>query len=108
MCYSPFARFAGTDNDVVDLHGTTVAEAVTIVKEVLGEGWTSQCEHTVVVFSSIFQTEFPARPLKVITGKGSHSVNGIGILNPAIRNALRLDGWNLIQRDGEILVYNKT
>lgn len=33
------------------------------------------------------------QPLKIITGKGSHSTNKVAVLKPAIRNALLDDGW---------------
>lgn len=33
------------------------------------------------------------KPLKIITGKGRHSVGGVGVLKPAIRDALIADGW---------------
>ncbi|KAJ3571043.1 hypothetical protein NP233_g4013 [Leucocoprinus birnbaumii] len=63
-------------HDEIDLHGTTVFEAVTIVKETLRD------------FSCS-----PSQPLKIITGKGTHSTNKVGVLKPAIKNALLQDGW---------------
>lgn len=34
-------RMSGVETDTVDLHGTTSSEAVTIVKDILNEGWIS-------------------------------------------------------------------
>ncbi|KAJ7308544.1 hypothetical protein DFH08DRAFT_719755, partial [Mycena albidolilacea] len=62
--------------DTVDLHGVTAAEAVVIVKEILGEGgWSGD------------------RPLKVVTGRGSHSAGQVSVLKPAMKKALEEDGW---------------
>ncbi|EKM82015.1 hypothetical protein AGABI1DRAFT_70625 [Agaricus bisporus var. burnettii JB137-S8] len=73
--------------DEIDLHGTTVFEAITIVKEVLQE---TRCS--------------PSQPFKIITGKGSHSVNKVGILKPAIRNALVEEGWAVGSWEGGLVV----
>ncbi|KAF5383560.1 hypothetical protein D9615_003769 [Tricholomella constricta] len=51
-------RLASNDPYTVDLHGTTASEAIIIVKEVLQALNTS-----------------PGKPVKIITGRGSHSVN---------------------------------
>lgn len=69
-------RMASENRDTVDVHGTSVAEAIVIVKGILQQDGSS-----------------PAKPLKIITGRGIHSVNGIGVLGPAIRAALAEDGW---------------
>lgn len=76
-----------TVGTTVDLHGTTVAEAITIAKEALaGHGATS------------------AQPIKFITGRGNHSVNRVGVLAPAIKTALLEDGWNVSTFDAGIVV----
>ncbi|KAH6916305.1 hypothetical protein BKA70DRAFT_1255301 [Coprinopsis sp. MPI-PUGE-AT-0042] len=69
-------RNASGDKSSIDLHGTTVAEAIVIVEEILAEQPTSQ-----------------ARPLKIITGRGSHSVNQTSVLKPALKKRLVEDGW---------------
>jgi DNA-nicking Smr family endonuclease len=69
-------RNASGDKSSIDLHGTTVAEATVIVEEILAEQPTSQ-----------------ARPLKIITGRGSHSVNQTSVLKPALKKRLVEDGW---------------
>ncbi|KAF8166564.1 hypothetical protein K438DRAFT_1856968 [Mycena galopus ATCC 62051] len=63
-------------DDTVDLHGVTAAEAVVIVNEILREGeWSAD------------------KPLKIITGRGSHSVGQLSVLKPAVKKALEEDGW---------------
>ncbi|KAF8966228.1 hypothetical protein BDZ97DRAFT_1808314 [Flammula alnicola] len=77
------------NSDTVDLHGTTVVEAIVIIKEILnGEA------------SSISQ----AKPMKIITGRGTHSVNQVGVLKPAVRKALIEDGWVVGAWDGGLIV----
>jgi len=39
--------------------------------------------------------ETVACPMKIITGRGNHSVGGIAILGPAVHDALKNDGWNV-------------
>ncbi|KAF9474762.1 hypothetical protein BDN70DRAFT_884481 [Pholiota conissans] len=82
-------RTNSSNSDTIDLHGTTVMEAVTIVKEILYEE-----------SSSISQ----AKPMKIITGRGNHSVNQIGVLKPAVRKALIEDGWVVGSWDGGLIV----
>lgn len=50
----------------------------------------------------------PANPLKIITGRGTHSVNGVGVLKPAVRNALVRGGWNVGVWDGGLVVRGRT
>ncbi|KAG6916195.1 hypothetical protein DXG01_008077 [Tephrocybe rancida] len=83
-------RMASGDPYTADLHGTTAAEAVTIVKEILQTLPTS-----------------PSKPLKIITGRGSHSVNQIGVLKPAIKKALIEDNWSVGSWDGGLVVRGK-
>lgn len=73
--------------DEIDLHGTTVFEAVTIVKEILQD---INCS--------------PSQPLKIITGKGTHSTNKVAVLRPAIKNALLNDGWSVGTWDAGLVV----
>lgn len=44
------------------------------------------------------------QPFKIITGKGSHSVNKVGILKPAVRNALVEEGWAVGSWEGGLVV----
>ncbi|KAJ7173502.1 hypothetical protein C8R46DRAFT_1174927 [Mycena filopes] len=67
-----------TTPDTVDLHGVTAAEAVVIVDEILAEGGPGRsAEH----------------PLKIITGRGTHSAGRVSVLKPAVRRALEEGGW---------------
>jgi DNA-nicking Smr family endonuclease len=75
----------------IDLHGTTVAEAVQIVKDVLKE-----------------EVPTAARPLKIITGRGKHSTNGVGVLGPAVNNALLEEGWDVAKWDGGLIIRGRT
>ncbi len=45
-----------------------------------------------------------AKPLKIITGRGSHSVNQVSVLKPAIRMALIEDGWSVSSWDAGLIV----
>ncbi|KZP13206.1 hypothetical protein FIBSPDRAFT_798033 [Athelia psychrophila] len=77
--------------DTVDLHGTNVAEAVAIVKEILQrDGCT------------------PSKTLTIITGRGLHSTNRVGVLKPAVRSALVADGWHVATWEGGLIVKGKT
>jgi hypothetical protein len=49
-----------------------------------------------------------ANPLTVITGKGTHSAGGVGVLGPAVKSALVADGWHLSQRDGALIVRGRS
>ncbi|KAJ7230491.1 hypothetical protein GGX14DRAFT_344328 [Mycena pura] len=83
-------RFTSPDRDTIDLHGVTTAEAIEIVNEILREKtWSSEA------------------PLKVITGRGAHSVGQVSVLKPAVRAALEQDGWVVGQWDGGLTVRGK-
>ncbi|KAF9219707.1 hypothetical protein BS17DRAFT_821355 [Gyrodon lividus] len=80
-------RSAAADRSTIDLHGTCVSEAVALVKEILeSEGCSA------------------AHPLRIITGRGTHSANGVGVLKPAVRSALLRDRWNVGVWDGGLVV----
>ncbi|EJD07598.1 uncharacterized protein FOMMEDRAFT_143938 [Fomitiporia mediterranea MF3/22] len=80
-------RFASTDSDTIDVHYCTTNEALSIVREVLEEGWVSS-----------------ARPLHVVTGRGNHSTGGVAVLGPAVKKALEQDDWAVGKWDGGITV----
>ncbi|OBZ74153.1 hypothetical protein A0H81_05925 [Grifola frondosa] len=56
-------RRVSANTVMVDLHGLVVAEAIQVVKDVLQEDGASS-----------------DKPLNIITGKGTHSVGGVGVL----------------------------
>lgn len=82
-----FLRVSTQNSSSIDLHGTTVAEAIQIVKDVLRE-----------------DPPTSARPLRVITGRGKHSTNGVGVLGPAVNNALLEDGWSVGKWEAGLIV----
>lgn len=49
-----------------------------------------------------------ARPLRIITGRGTHSVNGVGVLAPAVKSALLGDGWAVGSFEGGLVVRGKS
>jgi len=83
-------RLSSHNHDTIDLHGTRVAEAVVIVKEILQRDGCS-----------------PSKPLKIVTGRGTHSANRVGVLKPAVKTALLEDGWDVGQWDGGLTVKGK-
>ncbi|KAF8912412.1 hypothetical protein CPB85DRAFT_1301873 [Mucidula mucida] len=78
-----------TDPYTVDLHGTTASEAVYIVRDLVNS------------------IDVSAKPLSVITGRGSHSVNQTSVLKPAVRKALTEDGYSVSSWDGGLYVSAK-
>ena len=75
----------------IDLHGATVSEAVEIIRGIVAE-----------------TPPTAARPLKIITGRGKHSANGVGVLGPAVKNALVEDGWNVEKWSAGLVVRGRT
>jgi Smr domain len=59
----------------------------------------SLLSHVLAVF-----TKPKAKPLKIITGRGKHSLNQVGVLKPAVRKALIEDGWSVGSWDGGLVV----
>ena len=62
----------------------------------------------VLSFTLPLITVLPAKPLKVITGRGNHSANRVGVLGPAIHAALVEEGWNVSKWDGGLVVRDRT
>ena len=50
---------------------------------------------------------FSEKPLHIITGRGTHSVGGVGVLKPAVKSALSGDGWIVGTWDGGLVVRGK-
>lgn len=135
-------RVTSENSDTVDLHGTTVAEAITIVKEILNDEASSISQgrlklkyisvdvYSAFTFSSLLHLcsvicvlsrlflallavhlcapclvlSGKAKPMKIITGRGTHSVNQVGVLKPAVKKALVQDGWIVGSWDGGLIV----
>ncbi|KAJ3777649.1 hypothetical protein FB446DRAFT_783989 [Lentinula raphanica] len=79
-------RISSKERDTIDLHGTTVAEATIIASEILAS---MNCS--------------PSKPLKIVTGRGTHSANQVSVLKPALRKALVEDGWSVSAWDGGLV-----
>ncbi|KAF9647425.1 hypothetical protein BDM02DRAFT_3117142 [Thelephora ganbajun] len=71
----------------IDMHGATLVEAHQIVQEMIYDNPPTN-----------------AKPLKIITGRGKHSANGVGVLRPAIKNRLTELGWDVSSFDGGLVV----
>ena len=97
------------NRDTIDLHGTSVSEAIVIVKDILQQEGSSPSTYFssglfLLPANSFFLL---AKPLTIITGRGIHSVNGVGVLRPAVRIALEEDGWYIGAWDGGLFVKGK-
>jgi len=80
-------RRSSSSGDIIDLHGTTVSEAVSIVREILMD-----------------QPSSKTKPLTIITGRGRHSLGKMGVLKPAVQKALVEDGWDVDTYDTRLEV----
>jgi DNA-nicking Smr family endonuclease len=85
-------RLSSNDQFTVDLHGTTVSEAIAVVRDIL---------------RSISPPPSSAKPLKIITGKGTHSTGRVGVLRPAVKTALVNDGWNVGVWEAGLIIRGK-
>ncbi|KAF9154638.1 hypothetical protein BG015_000323 [Linnemannia schmuckeri] len=88
-------RLDNNDPNLVDLHGLTVSEAQTVVREAVTQ-WFSR--------ATMQASRIAAKPLKIICGVGSHSKDRIARLYPTILNLLQKDGWRCEAEGGVILV----
>ncbi|KAG8981655.1 hypothetical protein FRB93_008500 [Tulasnella sp. JGI-2019a] len=84
---------SGTARNTIDLHGLTTSEAVTVSNEATNKWWNSSSSDGP-----------PAQALTLITGRGNHSKGGVGVIGPAVQNALEAEGWQTSKRPGAILV----
>ncbi|RHZ75244.1 hypothetical protein Glove_216g87 [Diversispora epigaea] len=80
------------EKGILDLHGLTVEEALTVTKEQLNK-WYKKKSMTKYTNS-----------LKIITGLGKHSPNGIAKLPPAIKRFLAKENWDFSEHQGYVLV----
>ncbi|ORZ16288.1 hypothetical protein BCR42DRAFT_414733 [Absidia repens] len=77
-------RLITNDDHLLDLHGLTVSEAQTLVREGLTQWWSR---------SQIQMARRKIQPLRIITGTGTHSERGQARLLPSIQKLLRNEGW---------------
>lgn len=75
------------NQDTIDLHCCTVLESQIIAREVLEEGWVSA-----------------SRPLRIITGRGTHSSSGVSVILPTLVKTLEQEGWNVVKQDIGLVV----
>jgi len=85
-------RLRNNDPNLVDLHGLTIAEAHTVVKEAVTEWYSRSTKQTA------------PKPLKIVCGIGSHSKDKIARLYPHVLSLLMKDGWRCEAENGVILV----
>lgn len=92
----------------VDLHGQTVASALMTISKAVKSWW-----HSELVLRGNMATQAQharslkalyAGPLKIITGKGLHSKQGISIIKIQCRNYLRLNFYTFDEYDGYVMV----
>ncbi|KAG0253109.1 hypothetical protein BG011_006547 [Mortierella polycephala] len=88
-------RLESNDPNLVDLHGLTVVEAQTVVKEAVTQ-WYSR--------ATMQASRVTAKPLRIVCGVGSHSRNKIARLYPTILSLLMKDGWQCVAENGVITV----
>ncbi|KAF9572433.1 hypothetical protein EC968_009911 [Mortierella alpina] len=88
-------RLESNDPNLVDLHGLTIAEAQTVVKEAVTQ-WFSR--------ATMQANRIAAKPLKIVCGVGSHSKDRIARLYPTILSLLMKDGWRCEAENGVIVV----
>jgi hypothetical protein len=46
-------------------------------------------------FPTLIFPRFSAKPIRIITGRGNHSNNGVSVIKPAVSRALREEGWKM-------------
>nr|CAG8452695.1 10366_t:CDS:2 [Entrophospora candida] len=76
--------------NIIDLHGLTVDQAVYVVKKHLNRLYPK---------GDIYS----GKPLKIITGVGNHSPNGIPKLPNAVRQVLK-NNWDFVENRGHMIV----
>lgn len=93
----------------IDLHYTTAAQAVILAKEFLRACGASEGRRNSphIWDVSPLTGDALACPMKIITGRGNHSVGGIAVLGPAVYDALKNDGWNASRSSGFLLVHGR-
>lgn len=93
---------------VVDLHGETVAGAVMTISNSVRNWWHRELylrgnKATRMQDAKSLKALYNG-PLKIITGKGLHSKNGISIIRIQCRNYLRLNFYTFEEHDGHFIV----
>ncbi|CAI8499860.1 unnamed protein product [Hanseniaspora opuntiae] len=93
---------------VVDLHGETVAGALMTISNSVRNWWHRELylrgnKATRMQDAKSLKALYTG-PLKIITGKGLHSKNGISIIRIQCRNYLRLNFYTFEEHEGHFIV----
>lgn len=93
---------------VVDLHGETVAGALMTISNSVRNWWHRELylrgNKAVNIQDAKSLKALYTGPLKIITGKGLHSKNGISIIRIQCRNYLRINFYTFEEHDGYFTV----
>lgn len=88
-----------SSQDMTDLHGTRVHDAVRIAKERTWQWWDGLGD------AKFIGDGGPAKGgFRIVTGVGHHNIDGASRLGPAVWKALVSEGWKASVGTGEILV----
>ncbi len=104
---TPPFRLASGDPNSIDLHGTTVPEALAIVQETLKDFNPSPSQFSILLsVHFLYQVCFlrTGKTLKIITGRGAHSVNQVAVLKPALKKSLVQEGWDVGSWEAGLIV----
>lgn len=96
--YSLPLQSSGEDGgDLVDLHGLTVHDSLTITRQALDAWWPKTASSS------------RSAPLHIVTGVGRHSKGQVALIRPAILAMLQRERWNTREpQTGHILVLGKS
>lgn len=98
------ARQMDSSGYTIDLHHMTVHEAVTVALESAAKWYDRQkrlYDESVKVESRARGIAFvPPKGLTVVVGVGRHSAGKVGVIGPAVGNALEASGWRVDRGEG--------
>ncbi|KAL1920694.1 uncharacterized protein VTP21DRAFT_1071 [Calcarisporiella thermophila] len=89
-------RQEAQDNNLLDLHGLTVSEAVAVVRDGVNQWYTNSITRL---------AREPMRDLRIVSGVGNHSPDRVARIYPAVVRMLLREKWRIdISNQGVILV----
>ncbi|KAG0638982.1 hypothetical protein HOY80DRAFT_886967 [Tuber brumale] len=88
-----------SSGDILDLHGTTVKQAVKISRERTTRWWARESD------DRERRRRGGAKALCIVTGRGRHSKDGKPRLLPAVSKMLIQEGWDIEVQGGQVLVW---
>lgn len=93
----PLQNHGNDGGDLVDLHGLTVHDSLTITRQALDAWWPKNISSS------------RSSPLHIVTGVGRHSKGQVALIRPAILAMLQREQWNMREpQQGHILVLGKS